>query len=487
MGAYASTRRAMVLGGLLTPLLGAARVEPVQRLSGAYQAATGHPRVFTSAGELQGLARRVSLPGSYSAQRFASLARRIAQDLATDTAWDAAYAGNVLDVYLYAFSYEPRDPQQETVLRSALGLPAGSIPPAGAAPVAGRLALYAALAKAGATLPSGAPPPEQAAALARRILLAWTDRGFRDTHGQFLSRAAQFANPDGSVNSVSMTAVGLQVSRGVVYAVQAQDMLTFLGALDSAQAKRASAFHAAMYELIRQALNYRFVEHAWDCDHYSNHVASQLTGLLATARLLDDKARFEAALHGGDLAYPVVLPWTRFFAQAIYGAGQAPHACYQNSGPDGLSSRPFFQTASVAPGEIDDRYRNANPLQGIGYPMFTLQWLYVCAEILRGAGYEPYAYRGPAGQSIELASRFYAAYAKNAGFGDMVTAGNAAGIPDAAQYVGKLVNGADAIMLAAAARFPGDVAFDELEASARPAAAQGVFSADAVSFGLWRN
>jgi hypothetical protein len=52
--------------------------------------------------------------------------------------------------------------------------------------------------------------------------------------------------------------------------------------------------------------------------------------------------------------------------------------------------RPFFQTQTVALGEIDDRYRNADPGKGIGYPMFTLERVYDAGEIVRNAGFDPY-------------------------------------------------------------------------------------------------
>ncbi len=481
-----STRRAAILSALFATFGNAAWSRTKPQPTGAYMSA-GQPRVFTNVPELRALAQRTSVRDSYSAQRFGHLAQRVATDLKAGIAWDAAYAGNVLDVYLYAFSYEPQDAGQTAMLRKSLDLPAGTPPPAGAALVSARLALYAALAQAGASLPPSAPSPEQSIALAKRILLAWTERGFRDAKGHFLSRPAQFANPDGTVDAGSMSAVGLQVSRGIVYSAQAHDLLTYLDALNESQMSSSIGFHTAMYELVRQALNYRLLEYKdWECNLYSNHLASQLAGLLATSRLINDKARFEAALHGEDQDLFVASPWIAYFDKAIYGSGEAPHACYPNSGPNGPTSHPSFQTAVVAPGEIDDRYRNANPLQGIGYPMFTLQWLYISAEILRLAGIDVYGYHGRAGQTIKEATQFYAAYAKAAGFGQMVTEANAANCAGSAQYIGKLVNGVDPIILAAAARFPDTIAFTELESSARAVAARGEFSTDAVMFGLWR-
>jgi hypothetical protein len=55
---------------------------------------------------------------------------------------------------------------------------------------------------------------------------------------------------------------------------------------------------------------------------------------------------------------------------------------------------------TVSPGEVEDRYRNKGPLQGIGYPLFALEGLVNVAEILRGASFD---YCGRRGQSIDAA------------------------------------------------------------------------------------
>ena len=216
-------------------------------------------------------------------------------------------------------------------------------------------------------------------------------------HDSFLSAPDQFCNESGHSDDGTTAGAGLAVARGVLYSVQAQDLLMYMGALNDAETKQISAFHSAMYDLLRNALNYNFAYHAWACDHFSNHAANQLAGLLALARILDSPKQFEAVLYGRDMSIPVSLPWTAFFERAIYGNADKANSCYANTGPDGDTSRLFFQTATVAPGEINDRYRNADPLQGIGYPMFTLERLYDTAEVLRIAGYSPYEYRGPLG------------------------------------------------------------------------------------------
>jgi len=457
-------------------------------LSGAYRTLVDHPRVFTTQAELRELASRINRSDSYSSRRFGQLVGQIARDLAAPNDWDATYTGCDLTPYTYAFSYEPRDADTATKLRSALRLDPDSTPPAGAAVVASRLALYAALVKAGAALPAGAPRADQATALAKRILLAWSDRGFRDPHGLYLSMPSQFCDETGKTGEAIQTGVGLAVSRGVIYSAYAQDLLMYSGAITQEEAKRLDAFHTAMYELIRNALNYNFAgHHAWACDHYSNHAANQLAGLLATARLLDDKRRFGAALFGADPSIHITLPWTAYFDRAVYGDSDLSNACYANSGTDGGTSRPFFQTAIVAAGEIDDRYRNAFPAQGIGYPMFTLERLFDTAETLRIAGYDAYGYQGRHRQSLEVAISYYACLAKAAGFSKTFTTTNAGGCPDAAQYFGKIVNGVDSNVVFGAYRFPANHAVTDVENAAKISSSLGAFSLDAILFGRWRD
>jgi hypothetical protein len=457
-------------------------------LSGAYRSLVEHPRVFTTQVELKELASRINRPDSYSSRRFGQLVGQIARDLAAPNDWDATYTGCDLTPYTYAFSYEPREADITAKLRSDLQLGPDTMPPAGAAVVASRLALYSALVKAGAAVPAGAPRADEAAALAKRILLAWSDRGFKDPHGDYLSTPSQFCDEHGKTGEATQTGVGLAISRGVIYSAYAQDLLMYSSAATQEGAKRLDAFHAAMYELIRNALNYNFAgHHAWACDHYSNHAANQLAGLLATARLLDDKRRFDAALSGAEPSISVTLSWTAYVDRAVYGDNDLPNACYANSGTDGGTSRPFFQTVIVAAGEIDDRYRNAYPAQGIGYPMFTLERLFDTAEVLRIAGFDSYGYRGRHRQSIEMATGYYACLAKAAGFAKTLTAENAGACPDATQYFGKIVNGVDSNVVFGAYRFPSNHAITDMENSAKISASSGAFSLDAIFFGRWRD
>jgi hypothetical protein len=158
-----------------------------------------------------------------------------------------------------------------------------------------------------------------------------------------------------------------------------------------------------------------------------------------------------------------------------------------NSSDDPLKSRPAYTTKVVAAGEINDRYRNDNPLQGIGYAMGTLEWLFDAAEILRIAGFDPYGYRGAHGQSIEMAVAYYACLAKNVGFYNTVTAQRARSCPDYQEYVGRVVNAVDARIVIGTYRFPQDAAITELDGAAKKAVSSGPFPPDTILFGKWRD
>jgi hypothetical protein len=457
-------------------------------LAGLYRHPTTHPWVFTTESELADLARRINTQGSYSAQRFAQLSGQIARDLAARNDWTEVYTGCDAGLIQYAFSYEPQTPPVQAALRAALKLGPDAVPPAGAAVVASRLALYATLVKAGAKLPPGAPHADLATALAKRILLAWGERGLRDAEGHPFTRQSQLCDANGAHAEVA--GAGLAISRGIVYSVQGQDLLMYQGALDAAEVKTLNAFHAGVFTLLLDSLNSNYDHHAWACDHYGNHSANILAGLLATARLTDNQRGFEAVLSGSS-APPtrVALPWIAFFDRAIYGEADLPNSCYFNSGVDGATSHPFFSTATVSPGEIDDRFRNKDAGQGIGYPMFTLERLIDAAELLRLAGYDAYGYRGVHRQSIEQAIGYYACFAKGAGFGKTISAENSRLCPNAAQYYGKVVNDVDRMVQIGAYRFSNNAAITAVELEAKKSESDVVttFSTDAILFGKWRN
>jgi hypothetical protein len=184
-------------------------------LAGAYTASAEFPRVFTTQADINDFAKRINVPNSFSARTFAKLSAQVQVHLAARVDWDAVYSGCDVEKYLYAFSYEKpnehADPRQ-----SAAGLAAGLkkpglAAPAGAAIVAARLALYAALVKAGAKAPANGPAADQASALAKRILLAWARRGFRNSRGGWLDQAEQFCDAHARFIPLTQTTVRLLI------------------------------------------------------------------------------------------------------------------------------------------------------------------------------------------------------------------------------------------------------------------------------------
>jgi hypothetical protein len=472
--------------------------------SGSYHALAEHPRVFTTTVELKDLVARINRSGSYSMERFGLLAGQIRHDLASGIDWDVTYSGCEGRIYQYAFSYEPQD-HLEAMMRTSLHVAPNAKYPTGAAVVASRLAFYAGLVKAGATVPPGAPSADDAAGLAKRILLAWANHGFpRDAEGHILPLLSKFCEiseetrgdvtvPGTMVKRELRDTGALGLGRGVLYSVQAQDMLQSFAALNDKEENQLNLFHAGMFDLIRQSLNAFLGAKVFpypDCARYNNIPTNDVASLLAIGRLLDDEKRFNAVLYGRDSSVIVLIPLNRLFDRIIYGESDTLPACYENRYPDSLTSlqnHSDYQNANVAPGEIADRGRNENPLKGIGYPMFTLERLFDSAETLRNSGFDLYGYRGAHNQSIEMAMQYYACYAKGAGFYKVVTADNSKSCPNAAQYYGKLVSGVDNNVLIGAYRFPKNRLIAELDKPAKTVSSSGGFSTDAILFGKWQD
>jgi hypothetical protein len=464
-------------------------------LTGSYTSSKQHPRVFITPTDMNDMVTRINSSGSFSAQSFTKLSNKVKADLAANVDWDAVYSGCDLDIYLHAFSYEPTTGYADEIrtasqLGSAMHVKEAMAPPTGAAIVAARLAIYAVLVSSGAKAPTAGPSSGEAAALAKRILLAWANRGFRDQKGNVLSRAEQFCDGQQHFNVVVQNGVGLQVGRGIIYSVHAQDLLQSIGAFNNAQTNQLNVFHAAIFNLIREASNFRAAlpqmnGPATICERYSNHVGAHLLGLLAIARLLDDGRKFNAVIYGNDRSIPVAIPWTNWFNHAVYGEHDKPIACHKNTGPDSLASHPSFQTAVVAPGEIEDRYRNANAGQAFGYTLGVLAGLFEMSVLMKNAGFDALRYRGTHQQSIEMATQYYACYGRDVGFKKTVTADNAHACPDYQQYIGQIVNGLETDIVMGAYRFPGNSVISELEAAAKAAAGADVL--DPIRFGRWRD
>ena len=465
-------------------------------LPGAYASSKEHPRVFTTPADLKDLVSRINTTGSFSAQNFARLMNQVKSHLAANVDWDAAYSGCDIDTYLHAFSYESAGGYAEQMrsasqLSAALNVKAGLSPPAGAAIVAARLALYAGLVKAEAKTPPGAPTADQAAPLSKRILLAWASHGFRNQGKNYISRAEQFCDGKHKFIPLEQSAVGLQIARGVIFTVHAQDLLQSIEALNPKEASDLTSFHAGMFDLIREASNFAFnlpeVANTpyRTCERFSNHFNAHLMGLLSIARLLDDSRKFKAVLYGSDPSISVDLFWTKYFDHAIYGSNDKPILCYKNPGPDSLSSKPSFQTPTVAPGEVEDRCRHGNPAQAFGYTTGVLADFLVTGDMLKNAGFDAFRYRGARGQTIQLSVDYYSCYGKTPGFKQTVTSENARTCSDYQEYIGQVVNGLETVDVMAAYHFPQDPLLNDLVARAKTGAGPNLI--DPIRFGRWRD
>jgi hypothetical protein len=469
------------------------------RLTGRYNSLDSHPRVFDTREELQDIARRANSPASFTSRQLSALADRVRRDLSAKVDWEAIYSGCDQEIYLRGFAYEQKpaygNDRSDDELRAAMHGKPGLAPPHGAAIVAARAALYAALIKEGATQLIGGPSATDAAAFAKRILLAWADHGYRDEKGAFRHTEESYCDltPDGKphVTQFGTFSGALTHSRGVIYSVHAQDLLQGIGELSRDEQQRLDAFHRNMFETIRSLHNQEYdinMKWKYSDEVYNNQFVGHLTALLSIARLFDDQEDFDAALNGGDSTRRIKLPWIELFDHVIYGENDTPLLnITPNTSVDPLKSHPAYSTSIVAAGEINDRYRHSNPAQTIGYPMGSLQGLYMASELMKIAGLNAYAYGGAHGQSLQMATDYYACFAKYAGFAKVVTAQNSGKCPDAQQYFGTIVNGVEENVLIGAYRFPDDDELIALDAPAKATLARSAFSLEPILFGKWRD
>jgi hypothetical protein len=180
-------------------------------------------------------------------------------------------------------------------------------PPHGAAIVAGRAVLYAALIDAGAAPPAGATSATDAAAFAKRILPAWADHGFHDKTGAFRRTEEKYWDLDPSdkphVTQFGTFVDALTHSRAVIYTVHAQDLLQGIGGLTHDAQSRLDLFHKNMFDVIRSMHNQEYdlnIKWRYSDEVYNNHFVGHLTAFLSIARLFDDEQDFDAVLNGGE-------------------------------------------------------------------------------------------------------------------------------------------------------------------------------------------
>jgi hypothetical protein len=130
---------------------------------------------------------------------------------------------------------------------------AGFNPHAGGAIVASKLALCAALVKAGTKTPAGAPTADQAAAPSKRIVLGLGRSRISRSAKQIHGRAEEFCDGEHKFFPRRQSAVGLQIATGIIFSVHAQDLLQSIGALNAKEAGELNSLHVAMFDLIREA------------------------------------------------------------------------------------------------------------------------------------------------------------------------------------------------------------------------------------------
>jgi hypothetical protein len=119
------------------------------------------------------------------------------------------------------------------------------------------------------------------------------------------------------------------------------------------------------------------------------------------------------------------------------------------------------------------------------YTLGVLADFYTMTDLMKKAGFNVLSYRGSHGQSVEMATDYYARYGKHVGFKKPVTADNARACPDYQQYIGQIVNGLETDIVMGAYHFPQDAAITELEATAKKAAGANLL--DPLRFGRWRD
>ena len=128
---------------------------------------------------------------------------------------------------------------------------------------------------------------------------------------------------------------------------------------------------------------------------------------------------------------------------------------------------------------------DCNPAQGFGYTLGVLADFYTMTDLMKKAGFSVLSYRGSHGQSVEMATDYYACYGKYVGFKKPVTADYARACPNYQQYIGQIVNGLETNIVMGAYHFPQDAAITEPEATAKKGAGANLL--DPLRFGRWRD
>jgi hypothetical protein len=345
------------------------------QLKGSYQPATANPHVFTTRQKLVEVLRAEDPLTTAALRRLVSLTRAHLRDGAKFT---LPYDGCAVAEYLHRLTYH------------------------GATEIASDLALYAYLTNLHMGF-GDLKLAEEAKGMARTILVAWAQKGFRQ-NGVFMSDFHSYCDPAGSKDPAVWMELPLQFGRGMSHWVQAQDLLIGMNALSKGDLATLDTFLDNMFELIRTASNYRAEHMKPDCSRFSNQVTAQIDAMLAIARLKNDAENFMGAAFGHkDL---VLIPWTLQLQQNIYGNNERPIGCYN---PAKTDPKLYAEQPTAQPGEVLDRYR-AKDDQPFGYSLGSLMGLVSAATILEQSGYSAYSYAGDHGETLDMSLDYYSYY-----------------------------------------------------------------------------
>lgn len=401
-------------------------------LAGTYLApATSHPYVLTNqAREIQFL--KDALTDTSKAAALTSLENYVKANLTKAITWETVYDGN--DLFLYQ--------QQFSVFDNGVDANGNGIA-SGAAPVASRFALYAYLAGLNQGY-GNAALAAQATVVANTILYNWAVNGFI-YQGAYLNSYAQFIDSQPGSEYPGQY-IELQIGRGMNDYIAAEDVI--FNTQTAAQQLAITAFIQRQEALVLGAFNFYYdYNYGLTCGRYNNQPSTGMESLALMGRFLGDQAMIQSLAGSPNTR----LRWT--FPQqvegTIYGTNDTVRQCY---GPPTTAAYRYNTVAAA--GEIVDRYRNEGP-QPFGYTGGNLTSLELIARVLTDAGYQPAAFVGGRGQSLQTAIDYYSYYlvnflSYNVGYIPAVGSGYDA-YPDFAQYAGDLYTAANGASITGAA------------------------------------
>jgi hypothetical protein len=352
-------------------------------LGGSYRPLgnVAHPFVFTTPAQ----AERLLADTSPSAKKALSyLEDQTRADIDRSAALTGPpYSGCDIDRYTFEFAYGGN----------------------GATTIAPRLAMYSYLT----SLHQGYGDPalaEKATALAKTIMLNWANNGWKNK-GRFRNTPADYCAGKGQTlpQAIVWHLIALQAGRGMPNWIQAQDLLYALKAFSPEEKAQLNVFLSNMFSLLVLTANNKTVTEVRDCDRFNNQTSATLAGMAAIARFRNDAAAIKSIADG--TGGQIVLPWTQQVQGNIYGVGDKMRGCFDLSTAVRFSN--YFQIATVAPGEVEDRFRGHKG-QPFGYALGSVAYLMLTAQILQDSGYHAFRYTGENGQSVEMALDYYSYY-----------------------------------------------------------------------------